>query len=317
MLLRFSMQLIAAALTVFATTAVYAQDYPNKPIRILCGGAGGGSDFTARQIAQGISAALGQPLIVDNRSGVVSAEAVSKSPPDGYTLLVSGGTLWTFPLIAKAPYDALRDFSYVIMTDRAVLIITVHPSLPVKSIKELIALAKARPGELNYGSGPTGGSSHLAAELFKSMTGTNIVRVPYKGGGPGLIGLLAGEVQLTIDGAPLVPHIKAGKLRGLAVTSAEPSALVPGLPTVAASGVPGYEATVMSGVLAPAKTPVAIINRLNQEITRFLSLPEVKERFLNTGVEVVASTPDQFAAAVKADMTMLGKVVRDAGIKAE
>ena len=179
-------------------------------------------------------------------------------------------------------------------------------------------MAKARPGELNYASGATGGSTHLAAELFKSMAGVNIVHVPYKGSAPAITALISGEVQLTITDVGLVaPHVKSGKLRALAVTSAEPSALVPGLPTVAASGLPGYEAVGMTGILAPAKTPAAIINRLNQEIVRVLNMPEVKEQFFNAGVEVVGSSPEQFAATIKSEIAKLGKVIKDAGIKVD
>jgi tripartite-type tricarboxylate transporter receptor subunit TctC len=190
--------------------------------------------------------------------------------------------------------------------------------MPIKSIKELVALAKAKPGELDYASSAIGGTPHLAVELFKHMAGVNIVRIPYKGSAPALIGLMAGEAHMTITDIGLAaPHAKSGKLRALAVTSAQPSTLAPGLPTVTASGVPGYEAIGMTGMFAPARTPAAIINRLNQEILRMLNQPEVKERFLNSGVEPVGSSPEQFAAAVKSDIDKLGKLIRDAGIKSE
>ena len=193
-----------------------------------------------------------------------------------------------------------------------------HPSLPVKSVKELIALAKARPGALNYSSASTGSSTHLAGELFKFMAGVNIVHVAYKGTAPQISALISGEVQLTIvEEGSVEPHVKSGRLRALAVTSAEPSALAPGLPTVAASGLPGYEATGMIGIWAPAKTPGAIINRLNQEILRFLNLPEVKERFLNGGEEIVGSSPEQLAATIKSDGAKWGKVIKEAGIRAD
>jgi tripartite-type tricarboxylate transporter receptor subunit TctC len=189
--------------------------------------------------------------------------------------------------------------------------------LPVKSIRELIALAKARPGDLNYGSGPTGGSTHLAMELFKSMAAANILRVPYKGASPQITALINGEVQVAIEGAPMMPHVKTGRLRALAITGSAPSALFPGLPTIAASGVPGYEATVMSGMFAPAKTPAAIMNRLYQESARLLNATEVRERFLSIGVEVVAGTPDQFAAAIRSQVQTLAKVIKEADIRAD
>ena len=293
---------------------VFAQDYPGKPIRIITSGVGGNSDFDARQIAQEISGPLGQPVIVDNRTSMLAAELVAKAPPDGYNLHVSS-TLWIAPLLQKTPYE-MSDFSPISMIETQANIVIVHPSLPVKSIKELIALAKARPGALNYGSGATGGSTHLGVELFKSMAGVNIVRIQYKGSGPVIPALIGGEVQLTIqDVGNVVPQMKSGKVRALAVTSAEPSALAPGLPTVAASGLPGFEAIGQTGIFAPAKTPAAIIKRLNQEIVRFLNRADVKERFLAFGEEVVASSPEQLAATIKSDVAKWGKLIKDAGIK--
>jgi tripartite-type tricarboxylate transporter receptor subunit TctC len=292
-----------------------AQDYPAKPIRIVTSAAGGGSDFTARQIAQGISGSLAQPVVVDNRAGgIIAAEVVAKSPPDGYTLTVQGA-LWIVPLLAKAPYE-VGDFAPVIQTERIVNIVAVHPSVPAKSVRELVLLAKARPGELNYASVSIGGSTHLAVELFKSMADANIVHVPYKGAATAVPALISGEVQLMIfDAGVLAPHVKSGKLRALAVTSAQPSALFPELPTVASSGLPGYESGAMAGLFAPVKTPRAIIDRLNQEIVRALSRPDVKERFQGQGLEVVAGTPDEFAAAIRADTARLSKVIKEAGIK--
>jgi tripartite-type tricarboxylate transporter receptor subunit TctC len=289
----------------------WAQDYPNRPIRIVTGPAGGGGDFTARQIAQGITAAMGQPVIIDNRSGVAQGEAVVKAPP-------AGGNVWIAPLLQKTPYDVMRDFSPVAQIERTALVVTVHPSLPVKSIAELVKLAKAKPGQLDYASSAIGGTPHLAVELFKYMAGVDIVRIPYKGSAPALTGLMSGEAHMTITDVGLAaPHTKSGRLRALAVTSAQPSALAPGLPAVASSGVPGYEAIGMTGMFAPAKTPAAIISRLGQEILRTLSQPEVRDRFLNSGVEPVGGTAEQFAAAVKSDIDRLGKLIRDAGIKSE
>ena len=320
LILPFVVRMFPLGLMVLGAGVVSGQDYPNKPIRIVTAAAGGGSDFMARQVAQGISGPLGQPVIVENRGGgIIPVDYVSKAPPDGYTLLVQGAVAWVAPLLLrKAPYDMVRDFSPISLLVKEVYLVAVHPSLPVKSVRELIALAKTRPGELNYSSSIAGGSGHLAGELFRSMAGVNIVHVPYKGTAASITALISGEVQLTITDAGLMtPHVKSGKLRALAVTSAEPSALVPGLPTEAASGLPGYEAVGRTGIWAPAKTPAAIIERLNQEIVRVLNLPDVKERFFNAGVEPVGSSPEQFAAIVKADIAKLGKLIKDAGIKVE
>ena len=311
---------LSLSLLVLATGVVSSQDYPSKPIRIITAGAGGGVDFTARLIAQSISGPIGQQVIVENRTGILASEAVSKAPPDGYTLLVNGSSHWVRFLLAKMPYDPVKDFAPISLVSRDIYVLAVHPSLPVKSTKELIALAKARPGALNYAAGTPGGGTHLAGELFKSMAGVNIVAVAYKGPAQSLIALAAGEVQVgfvTAASGPLVPHLKSGRLRPLAVTSAEPSALAPGLPTIAASGVPGYESVGISGIWAPAKTPATIINRLHQEIVRALTLPEVKERLLNADVEAVGSSPEQFAAMIKSDMVNMAKVIKDAGLKLE
>jgi tripartite-type tricarboxylate transporter receptor subunit TctC len=214
-----------------------------------------------------------------------------------------------------APYDPLRDFAPITLISRQPNVIVVYPGLPVKSIKDLIALAKAKPGELNYASTGTGSSSHLAAELFKSMAGVNIVRIPYKGSGLVINDLASGQVQLMFaTAAASMPHIKSGRLRGIAVTSAQASELVPGLPAVAAS-LPGYESVSMHGVFAPAKTPGTVVTLLNREIVRFLRTTEAKERFANGGLEIVGSSPEQLSATMKAEMSRLGKVIKDAGIK--
>jgi len=311
--------LASLGLLVLVIDVAYGQNYPAKPIRIVTGAAGGGGDFASRLVVQAISGPLGQPVIVDNRSGsLLAAEAVSKAPPDGYTLTVQGAVLWILPLLYKAPYDAVRDFAPISLMLREVSVLAVHPSLPAKSVKELIALAKAKPGELSYSSSQVGGQSHLAMELFKSMAGADIVHIPYKGAGAATIGLLSGQVQLMINSAPpMMPHVKAGKLRALAVTSAEPSLLVPGLPTVAATGLPGYESVSMTCILAPAKTPAAVINRLNQEIVRALNQPDIKSRFLSAGAETVGSSPEELAATIKADQARMDKIIKDAGIKGE
>ena len=316
--LRFVVRMLLAGTMVWSTGLVSAQDYPSKPVRFVTQAPGGGSDFAVRIIAQGISGSLG-PVIVENRGTVViAAEAVAKAPPDGYTVIYVGSGLWVTPLLQKTSYDVARDFSPITTATSSPTILVVHPSLPVRSVKELIALAKARPGELNYASAGIGGSGHLAGEMFKAMAGVNIVHVPYKGGGAALNDLMSGQLQMTIDGgSALKPHIKAGRLRALAVTSAQPSTLAPDLPTIAASGLPGYESAQMNVVFVPVKTPEAIIHRLNQEIVRFLKMPETKERFFNSGVEVVGSTPEELAATMRSDVAKIGKVIKDAGIRSE
>ena len=291
-------------------------DYPNKPIRIIVGPAGSGSEFATRLVAQGISSPLGQPVILENRANVTLAtEIAAKAPPDGYTMRAAGSSAWIFPLLAKASYDMVRDFSPVSLLSREVNVLAVHPSVPVKSVKELISLVKAKPGALNYPSIAVGAPQHLGTELFKSMAGVNLVWIPYQGSAPAIIALIAGEVQVMISPlSSVAAHMKSGKIRVLAVTSVTPSVLAPGLPTVA-SDLPGFEVVGVFGIWTPAKTPQAIINRLNQEIVRVLNQPEVKERLLNVGIEVVGSSPEQFDSLIKSDLAIMGKVIKDAGIK--
>lgn len=295
-----------------------AQDYPNKPIRIVTSEAGGGNDIQARLVAQGLAGALGEQVVVENRpSGVIPGEIVSKAPPNGYTLLLYNNTLWIGPLLQITPYDVMRDLAPVTSVAKGANVLVVNPATPVKSVADLVALARAKPGELNYGSSGTGASNHLAGELFRAMAGVNIVRINYKGAGPALTALLAGELQLMFPTAGAVtPHVRAGRVRALAVTSAEPTALFPGVPTVAAS-LPGYESISIYGVFAPAKTPRTIIDKLNEEIVRFLNRADVKEKFFNAGMETVGGPPEQLAATVKSEMARMSKVIRDAGIRGE
>jgi tripartite-type tricarboxylate transporter receptor subunit TctC len=308
-------RMLAMAAMAAGADAAYGQDFPIKPIRIITSAPGGSSDFTSRLIAQGLTDTLGQPVVVDNR-GNFGGEQLAKAPPDGYTLLVDGASLWIGPLIQKTSYEPLRDFAPVTIAVSAPSVIVVHPSLPVKSVTDLIALARARPGELNYGSGGIGGASHLPAELFKSMAGINIVNVNYKGTGPAVNALLAGEIQMMFANAAIAtPHIKSGRLRGVAVASLQPSPLFPDLPTVAASGLPGFESTILQGVVTAGRTPAARIGRLNQEIVRVLNRADVKERHFNTGVETVGSTPEIFAARMRADIVKWSRVIKDAGIQ--
>jgi tripartite-type tricarboxylate transporter receptor subunit TctC len=309
---------IFAAVSVIGAAAYAQQNYPTMPVRIVTSGAGGGQDFIARLMAPSMSAGLGQRVIVDNRASAVIGELVARAPPDGHTLLMAGSSFTMGPYLQKVPYDPVKDFAPICMMARAPVVLVVHPSLPAKNVRELIALARAHPGDLSYSSQGTGSSSHLAAELFKAMTKTSMVRIPYRNGASELAELIGGQVQLTFNtAASMMPHVKTGKLRALAVTSLQPSALLPDLPTIAASGVPGYEAETTYGIWAPANTPSAIINRLNQEMVRFLHTSEAKDQLANVGVEIVASTPEQFAVKTKSQMTVMGKVIRDAGIKAD
>ena len=313
---RFAKVMLAVGLTAFGGIAC-SQDYPTKPIRIITGGIGGSTDFAARLIAFGLTNNLRQQVVVENRGGgVIHGDLVAKSPPDGYTLLVHGSNIWLAPLLRdNVPYDPLRDLAAISLTNTSPNVLVVHPSLPVKSVKDLVALAKARPGALNYSSGSTGSSSHLMAELFNALGRVNLVRVVYKSDASETADLLSGQVQLTF-GTPSVqiPHVKAGRLRALAVTSATPSVLLPGLPTIAATGLPGYEALSIVAMFAPAKTPPALINRLNQEVVRVLGQPDVKEKFLASGVETVGSSPEQLTSRLKSEITKWGKVIKDAGI---
>lgn len=320
--LRLVSRLFTAGAAVVLAGAAFGQSYPVKPVRIVTAEPGGGNDFAARVLAQGLTRSLGQQVIVDNRGGAggaIAAEVAAKAPPDGYTLLLYAGNIWTIPLLRKnVPYDFVADFAPVTWIARSPNTVVVHPSLPVNSVRDLIALAKARPGQLNYASGGTGSATQLSVELFKSMAGVDIVRVPYKGNGPALNDLVAGQVQVMFPTAATVaPHLSSGRLKALAVTSAEPSALAPGLPTVASSGLPGYESISIYGLFAPSRTPAAIIRLVNHESAQYLRTPEVKERFFKAGVETVGSSPEEFAAVIKADMVKMARIIKDAGIREE
>jgi tripartite-type tricarboxylate transporter receptor subunit TctC len=304
--------------TAAAAGVAGAQSYPSRPIRLVTAAVGGGIDFTARMLATGLTERLNQQVVVDNRGGTnVAPQTVAKATPDGYTFLVHNNTVWIAPLLDNVPYDYEKELSPITLTARSPNILVVHPSLKVASVQDLIALAKANPGKINYASGPVGASNHVAAELFKSMAGVDLVRIGYRGGGPALNDVLAGQVQVMFATAGSVTsHVHSGKLKALAVTSPTPSPLVPGVPTVAASGVPGYSSEAIYGFWAPAHTPAPIVARLNQEAVRVLNEPEVKERFFRSGVEAVGSTPREFADVIKAEHSRLAKVFKTQGIGA-
>ncbi len=308
---------LASVLACAAEAQAQSGSYPNRPIRFVTAAIGGGIDFTARLLAQGLTQRLNQQVVVENRGGTnVAPQTVAKGTPDGYTLLVHNNTVWVSPLLDDVPYDLWRELAPISLTTRSPNILVVHPSLGVNSVQELIAKAKAAPGEINYASGPVGASNHLAAEVFKAMAGVNLTRIGYKGGGPALGDVLAGQVKVMFaTTGSVTSHVQSGRLKALGVTSAEPSALAPGLPTIASLGVPGYSSEAIYGFWAPAKTPPAILARLNEEAVRVLNTPEMKERFFKSGVETVGSTPEAFAEVIKAESERLGDVIRKAGIR--
>jgi len=314
-------------LAAIAVANVHAQapgaNYPAKQIRVIVPfPAGGPTDAIARAIGQKLSETWGQPVIVDNRPGAggnIGTELAAKSPADGYTLFI--GTVANAinqSLFAKLPFDFVRDFAPVTQNYVTGLILAVHPSLPAHSVKELIALAKAHPGQLSYSSSGVGGTPHLAGELFNSMAGVTMVHVPYKGSAPAMADLLGGHIQLTFDNMlTVLPQVKAGKLRGLAVTMLTRSPLAPELPTVAEAGLKGFEVKSWNGVVVPAGTPKEIIARLNGEIVRILRQPDLREKFLVQGVELVPTTPEEFGAFIKQDIAKWAKVIQLSGARAE
>lgn len=295
-----------------------AQNYPNKPVRLLTFDSGGSVDLISRLIAPALSSALGQTVFTENRFSIVAIETAAKAQPDGHTLLVAGGTLWLAPLLQKTSFNPAKDFAPISLLTRSINVLVVHPSLPVKSVKELLALARARPGELNYSTETVGSSTYLTAQLFKSMAGANIVGISYRGTGATLTAVIGGEVHFAF-GTPgsLAPHVKSGRLRALAVTSPEPSVLFPGLPTIAATGLPGYEVVAVQGVLAPAGTPAAIIQRLHEEVARAITRADVRDKLLSIGLEALGGTPEQMGAAMQSDAVKWSKVIRDAGLRRE
>ena len=306
---------VTVGLSVASAGWAQNQAYPVKPIRFVTTIPGSGSDVIARLLMPILTESLGQPIVVDNR-GSVGAEAVAKAKPDGYTLLCYGPTVWISPLInTRVDYSIERDFIPVTTAAFSPNLIVVHPSLPVKSVKDLIALAKARPGQMNYAAGSVGSGAHLTAELFKSLARVNIVHISYKGTAPGMVALLSGEVAMSFPNAGTVaPYLKSGQLRALAVTTLRRSELTPGLPTAAESGLPGFESSTPFGYFAPAGTSPEIVGRLHKEVLQALKAPGIKQRLFGLGMEIVADTPQQFAAMIKADVAKWSKLIKEIGI---
>lgn len=303
---------MAAAHALLCMGIACAQNYPAKVVRIITTAPGSGTELAARLIARGLTASLGQQVIVDNR-GIIGVEITAKSPPDGYTILHYTSPVWLLHLIQEVRWDAQRDFSTITLASRTPNIIVVHPSLPVTTVTQLIELARRQPDEINYAAGTQGASAHLSTELFASMAGIRLVRVSYKGSGPAVNDLLAGQVQLMFPAAGTITgHVKSGRLRALAVTTAEPTPLAPGLPTVAQAGLPGYESVSLSGYFAPAKTPAPIVQRLSQEIGRIVNDAEHKQRMAGLGMELMSSTPEGFAELIRAETTRMSSVFKNA-----
>ena len=316
---RVALLLIAS----LAAGASLAQDYPSRPVRIVVPFSPGGStDTLARIVGQKLTERSGQPVIIENRAGAgghIGAEQVARSAPDGYTLLLGGVPhAISASLYSKLPYDLARDLTAIAEVASFPSAIVLHPSLPANSVKELIALARARPGQLSFGSAGIGSPNHLSLELFQAMAGVSMVHVPYKGSGQLVGDLLAGQVQLASMGLPVaLPHVHSGKLRAIAVTGAARSALLPDVPTVSEAGLPGFEVTSWYGVFAPAGLPADIVVKLNSEIGSAVTAPDVKERLAALGAEPSVKTPDQFARYVREEITKWAKVVKDSGAKAE
>ena len=299
-----------------------AQGYPEKPIRfIVPNPPGGGADLVARVIGPKLADSWGQQVVVDNRAGaggIIGTELAAKAEPNGYTLLLgfTANLCFAPSLFSKLPYDVVKDFSPVTLVGATSYVLAVHPSVPARSVKELVALARSKPGQLNFASNGNGQANHLAGELFKTMAGINMEHVPYKGGGPALAAVLGGETQM-IFGSMLstLPHVRAGRLRGLAVTAANRSTAAADLPTVAEAGVAGYEVSTWIGVLVPARTPKEIVAKLHAEIVKILQTTEVRQRFSGEGLEPLTTTPGEFAALIKADIAKWAEVIKGAGIR--
>ncbi len=306
-----------------AASLVSAADFPSKPVRLILGfPPGGATDLVARAMQPRMSAGLGQQLVIDNRpgaNGIISCELVARADPDGHTLLFGHiGSLVISPAIQKVPYDPLKDFTPVGQSVQLQNILITHPSLAAGTLQEFIALAKTKPGQINYASSGIGSPGHLAAVLFESMAKIQITHIPYKGGGPAITDLLAGQVPAFFAViSTAVPHVQAGKVRGIAVTGSRRAEAVPDVPTLAEGGVPGYAATNWYGLLAPARTPVAVINRINREMTAALKAPEVAEALKSRGIDAAPNSPAEFAAFIRAESAKWRPIVLQSGIKSD
>ncbi len=321
---RMTRNLLPAALLAAFAPAVASQTYPSKPLRIIVMyGPGSTIDIMARLIGPKLTAAMGQPVIIENRAGAggaIGMDLAAKAPPDGYTLTIGAtGPSVTNPLLnPKTPFDPLRDFAYISLLATGPAVIAVHPSVPAKSVKDLVALAKARPGQLLYGSPGVGTSPHLAGELFKLVTATRIEHVPYKGNAEALTDLLGGQISIVFTGVPpVVPLLQAGKIKLLATTGGKRMPAIPALPTIAEAGYPGAAMGIWYGLVAPAATPKPVLTRLQTEITRIQALPDIRERFAQLGTEATTNSPEQFTALVRSELDKWGKVIKAAGIKIE
>jgi tripartite-type tricarboxylate transporter receptor subunit TctC len=318
---RQSLVLCAVLLTLPAVQAWAQAGYPTRPLRLIVpSSAGGGTDIVARIIQPKLSERLGQPVVIENRPGagtMIGIEIASKAAPDGYTILMGLSTLAINSAVyAKVPYDPVHDFAPITQLIASPAVLFVHPSLPVKTVKELIAFARARPGQLNYASAGTGTFPHMSMELFLTMARLRMEHIPYKGTGPAMIDMLAGQTATMV--APIltpIPHIRSGRLRGLGITSSERSPVAPEIPTVAEAGLRGYEAVQWYGALAPARTPPEIVARLHQDFAAILQLPDIRKRFAGDGTQPVGSTPEQFRAYIQSELAKWAKVAQAAGIK--
>jgi len=312
LLSRAAIGVISVGMLVLGGDPVLGQDkYPNRLIRIVTATPGSNHDWGARLVAQELTSRIGQRVIVENRGTIAIEYVAREAPPDGYTLLFYGSTVWLQPYLTKASWDPLGDFAPITLAMSSPNVLVVHPSLPVRSVKELIALASVRPGELNYSAGGGGSTPHIAAELFNYMANVRIVRINYKGSGPSMIGLLVGEVQMMFAAlGPIVPHVKQGKVRALAVTTPNRSRLIPDLPPVGDT-LPGYASEAVIGFFAPRKTSASIVKLLNHEIVQALKAADPRVLF-NAGVEVVGNSPEEFAGFIKSEMTRMGQVIKSA-----
>jgi tripartite-type tricarboxylate transporter receptor subunit TctC len=305
-----------------ATSTSSAQAYPSKPVRFLVGFPPGGSnDIVTRLLAQKLSETMGQSFVVENRGGAntaIATELLARAAPDGYTIMLNAGGHTTNPALMKLSYDPVKDFAFISLVAETPNLLVVHPSLPANNVKELIALSKKNPRKLNYASGGTGTTVHLSGELFQHMTGVKWIHVPYKGTGPALVELLAGQTSIMFPNLPgAIGYARTGRLRALAVTSAKRSAAAPDVPTVAESGLPGFEVTAWFGVSAPAKTPRAILDRLQSEIVRAVKSPDLRERLIAAGADPIGSSADEYAAFIRNEIAKWSKVIAAAGIKGE